>query len=162
MEFPFRTRVHLSCAYWHSECFWSRTDQQFDGVLKIKEKKWKLGCRVCEEPHGASIECSCHGCSKSFHAECARRAKVSMCVVKLGKINKEIFCDKHRIKHSYEKLVERRLQSLSALRRLYMGIERLLGPQGFIEKKPRKKDLKVSKSKARERERERDLSEDEN
>nr|VWP00090.1 Guanine nucleotide-binding protein subunit beta-like protein (Cytoplasmic antigenic protein 1) [Ganoderma boninense] len=72
--------VHLLCAIWVPETAVANEVfmEPITGVEKISKQRWKLRCSVCDEKHGACIQCTKSSCFTAFHATCARKEKFLM------------------------------------------------------------------------------------
>ncbi|TBU24142.1 hypothetical protein BD311DRAFT_702623 [Dichomitus squalens] len=72
--------VHLLCAIWVPETAVANEVfmEPITGVEKISKQRWRLRCSICDEKHGACIQCTKPSCFTAFHATCARKEKLLM------------------------------------------------------------------------------------
>lgn len=68
--------AHLLCATWIPEVTIGNPSlmEPITDVEKIPHSRWKLGCYICKQDMGASIQCSDGRCYEPFHLTCARQA----------------------------------------------------------------------------------------
>lgn len=68
--------AHLLCAIWIPEVTIANPSlmEPITDVEKIPHSRWKLGCYICKQDMGASIQCSDGRCYEPFHLTCARQA----------------------------------------------------------------------------------------
>lgn len=68
--------AHLLCATWIPEVTIGNPSlmEPITDVEKVPNSRWKLGCYICKQDMGASIQCSDGRCYEPFHLTCARQA----------------------------------------------------------------------------------------
>ncbi|KXS19202.1 hypothetical protein M427DRAFT_132224 [Gonapodya prolifera JEL478] len=93
--------AHLLCAIWIPEVGIGNlvTMEPIDNIERIPKSRWKLGCYICKNKSGCSIQCAHRSCFQAFHVTCARRAKLFMKMKsREGEENDKMlkaYCDKH-------------------------------------------------------------------
>lgn len=113
--------AHLLCATWIPEVTIGNPSlmEPITDVEKVPNSRWKLGCYICKQDMGASIQCSDGRCYEPFHLTCARQAGLFL-KMKLGGGQNSLmdasqlraFCHKHtpsewRMEHDTEKAFEK-------------------------------------------------------
>ena len=64
---------------------------------KIEKKKFTGTCSLCGLSFGAAVPCSNETCRRLYHAECARRNKLELILIKAKTSSViELFCGRHR------------------------------------------------------------------
>ena len=68
--------AHLLCATWIPEVTIGNPSlmEPITDVEKVPNSRWKLGCYICRQDMGASVQCSDGRCYEPFHLTCARQA----------------------------------------------------------------------------------------
>ena len=68
--------AHLFCATWIPEVGIGNPSlmEPITDVEKVPPSRWKLGCYICNQNMGASVQCSDGRCYEPFHLTCARQA----------------------------------------------------------------------------------------
>jgi len=68
--------AHLLCATWIPEVTIGNPSlmEPITDVEKVPNSRWKLGCYICKQDMGASVQCSDGRCYEPFHLTCARQA----------------------------------------------------------------------------------------
>lgn len=68
--------AHLLCATWIPEVTIGNPSlmEPITDVEKVPNSRWKLGCYICKQSMGASIQCADSRCYEPFHLTCARQA----------------------------------------------------------------------------------------
>lgn len=77
--------AHLLCATWIPEVTIGNPSlmEPITDVEKVPNSRWKLGCYICKQDMGASVQCSDGRCYEPFHLTCARQAGLYL-KMKLG------------------------------------------------------------------------------
>ena len=96
--------AHLLCATWIPEVNLGNTSlmEPVVDVEKVPANRWKLGCYICEQKMGASIQCSHKSCYQPFHPTCARRSQLYLKMKSnlganslMDQSQLRAYCDKH-------------------------------------------------------------------
>lgn len=113
--------AHLFCATWIPEVSIGNPSlmEPITDVEKVPPSRWKLGCYICNQNMGASIQCSDGRCYEPFHLTCARQAGLYLRMKTGGGQNTlmdpyqlRAYCHKHtpldwRQEHQTDKAFER-------------------------------------------------------
>ena len=96
--------AHLFCATWIPEVGIGNPSlmEPITDVEKVPTSRWKLGCYICNQNMGASIQCSDGRCYEPFHLTCARQAGLYLKMKASGGLNTlmdpsqlRAYCHKH-------------------------------------------------------------------
>jgi len=113
--------AHLFCANWIPEVSIGNPSlmEPITDVEKVPPSRWKLGCYICNQMMGASIQCSDGRCYEPFHLTCARQAGLYLKMKTGGGQNTlmdpshlRAYCHKHtpldwRLEHHTDRAFER-------------------------------------------------------
>lgn len=113
--------AHLLCATWIPEVTIGNPSlmEPITDVEKVPNSRWKLGCYICKQDMGASIQCSDGRCYEPFHLTCARQARLYLKMKVGGGQNTlmetsqlRAYCHKHspqdwKIEHRTERAFEK-------------------------------------------------------
>lgn len=113
--------AHLLCATWIPEVTIGNPSlmEPITDVEKVPNSRWKLGCYICKQSMGASIQCADSRCYEPFHLTCARQAGLYL-KMKIGGGQNTLmdpgqlraFCHKHspndwKLEHRTERRFEK-------------------------------------------------------
>lgn len=116
--------AHLLCATWIPEVTIGNPSlmEPITDVEKVPNSRWKLGCYICKQDMGASIQCSDGRCYEPFHLTCARQAGLYL-KMKIGGGQNTLmdpsqlraYCHKHspsdwKVEHRTDKCYEKAIK----------------------------------------------------